>query len=177
MLHFILGGQSSGKTRHGLMVSENYAATNQSLTYIATAIIGLADKEMNDKALAHQKERALRKKKWHTIEESFELAPTIEKTNGVLLIDSLTLWLFNITQHEKNVAMAIDGLLTAIKHNPDKKIIIISDEINFAPISPDQTTRHFCKTLGSLHQAIAHIAHLVELMVAGLPLTIKHNPA
>lgn len=170
-IHFILGGQSSGKTAYGLTIAEQYAQAGDGLTYLATAII--ADNEMKKKSLLHVAERAARQKNWQTVEDGLHVPETIKKIHGVVMVDSLALWLFNIIYDKQSVQQSSGALLTALQTSPAKKIIIVSDEINFSPVSGDKETRDFCQALGLLHQQIAKIANHVELMVAGLPLKVK----
>ena len=174
ILYLILGGQASGKTARGLDLAEKLSqqlSPVAPLTYIATAVA--LDDEMKKKATAHAAERQARQKNWQTMEEATALDKILSKpAAGVVVIDSLAFWLFNIINQKKNSDDEIEKLLRSL-NSLQGHVVVVSDEINFSPVAGDVETRLFCRALGGLHQRVAVVATHVELMVAGIPHKIK----
>ena len=173
ILYLILGGQASGKTARGLAVAEKLSqqlSPVAALTYIATAVA--MDDEMKKKATAHAAERQARQKNWQTMEEATALDKILSQAAGVVVIDSLAFWLFNIINQKKNSDDEIEKLLRSL-NSRQGHVVVVSDEINFSPVAGDVETRLFCRALGGLHQRVAVVATHVELMVAGIPHKIK----
>ncbi|MCX8516043.1 MAG: bifunctional adenosylcobinamide kinase/adenosylcobinamide-phosphate guanylyltransferase [Alphaproteobacteria bacterium] len=191
-IHFILGGQSSGKTRHALTVAEAaYQRLGQGTTtqkrgglfYLATATN--LDAEMAQKAADHQTERAQRGMGWQTVEEPLAIDKVIAAAaaDSVWVIDSLGLWLCNIMmatgdESANNVNEKLldqprhEQLSAALVASRAHRIIIVSDEVGLAPVPADAITRQFARRLGLLHQHIARLAQRFDFVVAGIPLAI-----
>jgi adenosylcobinamide kinase/adenosylcobinamide-phosphate guanylyltransferase len=52
-------------------------------------------------------------------------------------------------------------------------VIIVSDEVGFGGVSGNALARKFADQLGELNQAVAALAQIVYLVVAGIPTVIK----
>jgi adenosylcobinamide kinase/adenosylcobinamide-phosphate guanylyltransferase len=64
--------------------------------FIATCPV--VDSEMDERIVKHKQDR--RGKGWETVEEQFNIADIIKRTQySVVLIDCLTLWVNNILYH------------------------------------------------------------------------------
>lgn len=169
MIHLILGGARSGKSRF----AEQQAISSQKKRfYFATA--QALDTEMEQRIKRHQNDRD---KHWQTIEEPISLAEQLlanDHPNHCLVVDCLTLWLTNCLlaehatcwQEQKQQLLAALDLLQG-------DVLFVSNEVGLGIIPMDSLSRRFVDEAGWLHQAIAEKADKVSFIAAGLPLTLK----
>ncbi|MFT7184898.1 MAG: adenosylcobinamide kinase/adenosylcobinamide-phosphate guanylyltransferase [Pseudohongiellaceae bacterium] len=170
MKTLILGGVKSGKSRY----AENLAsAISASVTVIATATV--MDEEMAIRIARHKEGRPA---SWVTIEESMHLGEVLRtiKTADVVVIDCLTLWLTNLLIHPDSNKLneEIDAFEQAIKVI-NFPLILVSNETNMGVVPLGDLTRKYCDQVGLLHQRLATVCDRVQLIVAGLPLTLKSD--
>lgn len=186
----ILGGQKSGKSRRAEWLARTWLAASQQhkATLIAT---GQAwDEEMRQRIARHQHERAERVPGLQTVEEPRLLAEAIathSRSDTLLVVDCLTLWLTNwlmpfepaaVKNSESNRPQAPDlsepvaMLLGAIRHAPGP-LVLVGNEIGLGVIPLGREVRAFVDALGRLNQDVAQACERVTLMAAGLPLTLK----
>ena len=169
----VLGGARSGKSSY----AESRAAEFMEVTYIATGINHDDDTDWQERIVAHQERRPSH---WHLI-ETVDLPRAIESSEGVALIDCLTLWLTSVlddldawTQPRPSwsplLAEKIDELLSAISTHD---LIIVSNEIGFGVHPETPSGRIFRDELGRLNVQVASICEEVVLVVAGLPMKLK----
>lgn len=169
MLHLILGGARSGKSR----LAEKLAAESGcAVTYIATS--QPLDGEMNER-VRHHRER--RPGHWALIEEPIELARILRdnaRADTCLLVDCLTLWLTNLLMLEdpQRLTAERDALLQCLAELPGE-IVFVSNETGMGVVPLGELTRRYVDEAGWLHQALAERCQRVVLTVAGLPLTLK----
>ena len=166
-VHLILGGARSGKSGYGESMAKQ---TDLDVIYVATA--QAHDQEMSERIAQHQLDRP---KHWLTIEEPLALADVIQahsKSNSVVLVDCLTLWLMNVMHHELDLAEQVDALLATLEHAPGL-VILVSNEISMGVVPMGELSRRYVDNLGRLHQQIAKHAQQVTLMVAGIPMAVK----
>lgn len=185
----ILGGQKSGKSRRAELLARTWLA--QSAQHKATLIAtGQAwDAEMRQRIARHQRERAERVPGLQTLEEPRLLAEAIathSRSDTLLVVDCLTLWLTNwlmpfeaaAESYEPNRAPAPDisspiaMLLGAIRNAPGP-LVLVGNEIGLGVIPLGREVRAFVDALGRLNQDVAQTCERVTLMAAGLPLTLK----
>ena len=91
MLHLILGGARSGKSRLAEQTAEK---SDLPVIYIATA--QARDEEMRQRIAYHQQQRPAH---WQLVEQPIFLADQLLKSdhhNQIILVDCLTLWLSNL---------------------------------------------------------------------------------
>ena len=118
-LTLILGGARSGKTARAMALAE--AAPTR--TYIAT---GQAfDAEMTARIEAPQAERGAG---WQTVEAPLDVAAVIRATQGMVLLDCLTLWLSNLMHAGRDTDAETAALLQAIAARP-APLICVSNEV------------------------------------------------
>ncbi|WP_283789668.1 bifunctional adenosylcobinamide kinase/adenosylcobinamide-phosphate guanylyltransferase [Bermanella sp. WJH001] len=166
-VHLILGGARSGKSGYGESMAKQ---TDLDVIYVATA--QAHDQEMSERIAQHQLDRP---KHWLTIEEPLALADVIQahsKSNSVVLVDCLTLWLMNVMHHELDLAEQVDALLATLEQAPGL-VILVSNEISMGVVPMGELSRRYVDNLGRLHQQIAKHAQQVTLMVAGIPMAVK----
>ena len=169
----ILGGASSGKTRHAQALAETFAGfADQRWYYVATA--RLWDEEMRAKAAAHQQERQAGKVAWQTQEIECALADFLigRKSYDVVLVDSMGMWLSNILCDEKNVDQAQKQLLTAL-HSCVASVFLVADEVGMGIVPEYRLSRTFRVANGLLNQALCAQAKRVDFVRAGLVQCLK----
>ncbi len=162
----VLGGARSGKTTRALAIAGQY----QNPIYVATA--EARDGEMQDRIARHRAERG---PQWTTVEAPFDLCAALKAADGkrkAILVDCLTLWLSNLMEagrspeEEAQTLVATLSGLTAV-------VVLVSNEVGLGIVPDNALARAFRDAQGRLNQTVAAAADHVELIVAGLPLTIK----
>ena len=165
-LTLVLGGAASGKSAfaEALVLRSDFAPV-----YIATAQV--FDDEMAAKVSRH---RAQRNALWTTIEEPLDIAGALAQcaSGQAVLIDCATLWLTNIILGEHDMATAMTGLLDALRDSA-APIVIVSNEVGQGTVPDNALSRTFRNAQGTLNQAIAAEADLVDAVMAGVPLTLQ----
>lgn len=177
MIHLILGGARSGKSRY----AEQCAAKSSQVVYIATATAD--DAAMSRRIEHHQQSRPGH---WPTIEEPLYLSHCVEshlidapnKPVPTLLIDCMTLWLSNwlCGKNLEGWHDERDAFLDAIQRYSGE-VIIVSNEVGNGIVPLGELTREFVDQAGWLNQALAKVANEVSLVVAGCPLPLKPKGA
>ncbi|MFO1056769.1 MAG: bifunctional adenosylcobinamide kinase/adenosylcobinamide-phosphate guanylyltransferase [Dongiaceae bacterium] len=166
----VLGGARSGKSR----LAEGLLAEAPRRTYLATAEAG--DAEMAARIADH---RARRGPGWTTLEEPLELVPALAVATaggGAVLVDCLTLWLANLLGAGRDAAAEGDRLAAALPGLAGP-VVLVSNEVGLGIVPDNALARAFRDQAGRLHQAVAAVAQRVLLVAAGLPLTLKDQPA
>lgn len=169
----VLGGARSGKSSY----AESRAAQFMEVTYIATGINHDDDADWQERIIEHQERRPSH---WHLI-ETVDLPRAIESSDGVALIDCLTLWLTSVLDDLRAwtdprpswspmLAEKTNELLSAISM---RDLIIVSNEIGFGVHPESSSGRLFRDELGRLNVQVASICEEVVLVVAGIPMKLK----
>ncbi|MCX7946357.1 MAG: bifunctional adenosylcobinamide kinase/adenosylcobinamide-phosphate guanylyltransferase [Hydrogenophilus sp.] len=169
MIELILGGARSGKSAFAVRRAQE---SSLEVIYIATA--QALDPEMAARITRHRAERPTF---WRTIEEPLFLADLLHRTAAptvCLLIDCLTLWLSNLllARQETEIERLLNLLPTLTGH-----LIFVSNEVGLGTVPDHPLARRFRDEQGRLNQQIALHAQRVTWMVAGLPITLKEEPA
>jgi len=168
MKTLILGGVKSGKSRYAESLA---SAISTSVTLVATAAV--RDEEMAIRIARHQEDRLA---SWQTVEEPIQLGKVLSSisTADVVVIDCLTLWLTNLLMHPdaNKLNEEIDDFEQAII-DCNYPLILVSNETNMGIVPLGELTRKYCDQVGLLHQRLAKVCDKVQLIVAGLPLTLK----
>lgn len=172
----ILGGARSGKSSYALEKAEKLGGKK---LFIATATE--TDAEMKIRIQNHRKARS---RDWDTDEVPISISETLKKKAefyNVILIDCLTLWLFNVMESNKKAVETINTLvadLQDIRHFPYcsvelSAILIVSNEIGLGIVPENKLARTFRDEAGRLNQKIAGVSDEVYFMVSGMPLELK----
>lgn len=166
-LTLVLGGARSGKSvRAEAMVAQSGLQP----VYVATARIW--DNEMRERVDLH---KARRHGDWINIEEPDDLAGALSshcRPDRIVLVDCLTLWVTNLMLAEANIVARFDGLMAALD-GLNGPVVMVSNEVGLGIVPDNKMARDFRDHAGRLHQMIAAKADRVELVVAGLPMTVK----
>ncbi|SHJ72463.1 adenosylcobinamide kinase /adenosylcobinamide-phosphate guanylyltransferase [Aureimonas altamirensis DSM 21988] len=163
----MLGGARSGKSAFAERLA---TATGLERVYIAT---GQAfDAEMAARIDAHRRSRG---DGWRTVEAPYDLAQAIcaeARSDRVLLVDCLTLWLSNVLLADGDIAAAIDNLCSMLAR-ADGTVILVSNEVGLSIVPENALARAFRDHSGRMNQSIAALADEAWFVAAGLPLKLK----
>ncbi len=162
----ILGGIKSGKTKRALDLAKS---KNSALPKYFVATNDFYDDEMNAKIQAHRIERG---QDFITIEANLDIiTPLLALPKSVIVIDEIASWVNNILHYSHEISDYMPKFLQFLQ-TTDHEIIIISQEMSFAPVSEHALTRKFVNILGECNQNLAKIANFRELMVAGMAIRL-----
>ena len=167
---FVTGGASSGKSRFAL----DLLGSRNDVTFIATGI--KTDAEMELRIVEHQRQRP---EVWETIEEPLDLISAVgnmDKQNGGLIIDCLTMWVSNLIymgrcDHDEILGRAED-LASHLKHL-DRTVVMVSNELGMGIIPASEESREYRKLAGEVNQLFARSSSEVFLVVSSIGLRIK----
>lgn len=170
MIHLILGGARSGKSRRALELARKTGSRR--VVFLATA--ERIDAEMRARVAAHRRERP---SGWTTIEESRRVPERLLAlpAGSTVILDCLTLWIARLMSDRGRPAFIparIDGLVAAVRRRR-LRVIVVSNEVGSGVVPPTRLGRVFQDALGAANTRLASAATRVELMVAGLPLRLK----
>ncbi len=183
----VLGGARSGKSRE----AELRLAGQPDVTYLATAAApdGIADPDWARRIAAH---RARRPRGWKTAEGGDVPGQIRYKSAGVVLVDSIGMWLAGVLDESgvwaapsggaagraagsaaaaKRIDAAMDELVAAWRQAP-VRIVAVSEEAGSGVVPPTRAGRLFRDLLGQLNQRLAAESEEVVLVVAGRILTV-----
>jgi adenosylcobinamide kinase/adenosylcobinamide-phosphate guanylyltransferase len=167
---FITGPTRSGKSRRAVEIAQ---AWGDDVVFVATYRADSSDAEMVERVRLHRAERPA---KWRTLEAPLDIAQTLgdlRPTPSGALIDSLTLWLGDrFEQDDAGLIAEWERQLdcfSAVSH----PVIIVGDEIGWAPVPIDTALRRFRDLAGLLGQRTAARASQAWLMVAGCGVRLK----
>lgn len=171
MFTLVLGGARSGKSRHAeTLVLTAAAGAGTRPHYVATAQAW--DDEMRARIAAHRSARA--GSGWVTLEAPLDLTATLAALppDAPVLIDCLTLWLTNhlLAGSDLTLCAARLGQAIAAHRGP---LVAVSNEVGFGIVPENALARRFRDAAGRLHQDLAAQADRVDLVVAGLALSLK----
>ncbi len=167
---FITGGCRSGKSRYALQFANQHFSKK---LFLATCEV--LDEEMAQRVENHKKARG---PEWQTIEEPIEIANKITKYGndaGVILIDCLTLWLYNLLMRWDNDLRMIEEtekLINVIKQS-QTSFILVSNEVGMGIVPSDPLSRRYRDLLGTMNQRVAEALDTVIFMVSGIPIFLK----
>ncbi len=166
-IHFITGGQRSGKSRYAEKVT---LQQSENPIYLATS--KKWDDEHAKRIAIHQQRRSAA---WETIEEELHLSRH-DLSRRVVLLDCLTLWLTNIfTVHDFHKEASWEQAQSEWEQliAQDTTLIVVSNEIGMGVIPMEKGTRAFVDIQGQMNQRVAQDAGQVTMMVSGIPWQIK----
>jgi adenosylcobinamide kinase/adenosylcobinamide-phosphate guanylyltransferase len=167
---FITGPTRSGKSRRAVEIAQ---AWGDEVVFVATYRSDPEDAEMIERVWLH---RAERNAKWRTLESPRDIAQALGELRPApsgAVIDSLTLWLADrFDQDDSSLTAAWERQLDRFSAAPHP-VIIVGDEIGWAPVPMDKALRRFRDLAGLLGQRTAARASQAWLMVAGCGVRLK----
>jgi adenosylcobinamide kinase / adenosylcobinamide-phosphate guanylyltransferase len=167
---FITGGCRSGKSRYALHYANQHFSKK---LFLATCEV--LDEEMAQRIENHKKMRGL---EWQTVEEPIDIIDRIKKEGAdseVILIDCLTLWLYNLLMKwdsDLRMMEETETLIDALKKS-DASSILVSNEVGMGIVPADPLSRRYRDLLGTMNQRIAEALDTVIFMVSGIPIFLK----
>ncbi|QHS58512.1 bifunctional adenosylcobinamide kinase/adenosylcobinamide-phosphate guanylyltransferase [Chitinophaga agri] len=167
MIHYISGGQRSGKSDYAARQALEHS---NNPVYLATSRIW--DEDHRARIQLHRNSRDTR---WENIEEEKNIS-RLQLENRTVVLDCVTLWLTNFfMDNHYNVEAAMKEARTEFDLfiQQDFHLIIISNEIGMGVHASTDSGRKFADLQGWMNQYIARKADKATLMVSGLPLTLK----
>ena len=169
-IQLILGGARSGKSSRAESLAKE---SDLAVVYCATSPVIAGDQSWQERIERHRKTRPAH---WQTIEETLDLCGILASAQAdqCVLIDCLTLWLFNIMEAGRNVEEETQQLCACLS-DIDHEVILVSNELGMGLVPETALGRDFRDAQGRLNQAVAKCAHRVELMVAGIPMVVKEG--
>ncbi|UYG01233.1 bifunctional adenosylcobinamide kinase/adenosylcobinamide-phosphate guanylyltransferase [Halomonas sp. GD1P12] len=178
MIVFVSGGARSGKSQ--LAEALTLAAGGERCYYVATA--RQDDGEMSERAARHQARRDAR---WVTLEAPLypdEAVASVPDGQAVLL-DCLTLWAsqllfgpaFEPFEAEREGLRCLKKLLGDARTR-GLHLVIVSNDLNEAPLPSDPGVWRFVTFLQRLHRLLAQQADSVIEVIAGCAIEWKADP-
>lgn len=172
----VTGGARSGKSAFAQGLAESLPGRR---AYLATCEPG--DEEMRQRVRKHQQARA--RAEWDTIEEPVRLAQALAGAAGydVVLVDCLTLWLFNLIGQEaqndtgvdeEEVARQCRHVLAACDAHPGT-VVFVTNEVGMGIVPDNWLARRYRDLVGRCNQVMAAAADRVTLVSCGIPLSLK----
>jgi adenosylcobinamide kinase/adenosylcobinamide-phosphate guanylyltransferase len=167
MIHYISGGQRSGKSNFALQLALSLSSNP---VYLATSRIW--DEDHKARIERHKAERD---SSWENIEVEKGLG-ALNLAGKTVVLDCVTLWLTNFftdTKYdiEASLSQAKKEFDTFIKQ--EFNLLVISNEIGMGTHAPTENGRKFVDLQGWMNQFIAEKADKATFMVSGIPVKIK----
>jgi adenosylcobinamide kinase/adenosylcobinamide-phosphate guanylyltransferase len=162
------GGARSGKSSF----AQSWVEKRGGGLYIATAEAG--DEEMRERIARHQADRG---ELWRTLETPLDLVDVLSvqsKSNQMILVDCLTLWVSNVLIHpQHNANEEIAALATLLLGWAGPDIILVTNEVGCGIVPDNPLSREFRDLAGRLNQQVADAADEVYWIIFGQALRIK----
>lgn len=167
-LTLVVGGARSGKSR---FAESRCRALPGPWHYIATAEAW--DAEMAERIAQHRLDRGT---DWITHDAPRDLPQALAAiSEGVILVECLTLWLSNLMLAEADLQQATADLQQALRNHPCP-VVLVSNEVGWGIVPDNALARRFRDAQGRLNQSLAAQADLCVTVIAGLPLVLKGGP-
>ena len=162
----VTGGARSGKSEHAEALT---TALPGQPVYIATAEAW--DDEMRARIDLH---RARRGAEWGMIEAPLDLAAALRASDGAgpRLVDCLTMWLSNLMGAQRDWQAETTALIETLR-TQTAPVVLVTNEVGLGIVPENALARAFRDAQGLLNRRIAAMADRADLVVAGLPLTLK----
>ncbi|MCL4428956.1 MAG: bifunctional adenosylcobinamide kinase/adenosylcobinamide-phosphate guanylyltransferase [Deltaproteobacteria bacterium] len=160
-----------------------------SLHFIATAKAGILDEgkyEDEEMALKIKKHKDKRNKDF-IVHENFEdlsgevvgvcksLALSSAAGKGVILIDSMTLWLSSIFRDIAGYNSALESVIkfSAYLSKIECSVITVADSLGFNMVPVSAYVRKFIELNGLMEQELSAVSDKAYCVIAGNPITLK----
>jgi adenosyl cobinamide kinase/adenosyl cobinamide phosphate guanylyltransferase len=168
-LIYLTGPVRSGKSARAVEIGR---AWGEDVVFAATYRRDPADAEMAARVRRHQAERP----GWRTVENERDLSTALARLDpppsGVVL-DCLTLWLADrMAIGDEAILAEWETLLATFRAAP-WPVVIVGNEIGWAPVPPEPELRRFRDLAGWLAQRTVMAADEAWLMVAGCAVPLK----
>lgn len=160
MVVLVLGGSRSGKSALAERLVGRFAGPT---SYVATAEVG-DDADLAARVATH---RGRRPGAWATVEAGEDLAGAVRDLEGAVLVDSLGTWV----ARRGDFAVDVAGFCAALAQRGGDTVVV-SDEVGMGVHPSSEVGRRFRDALGAVNAAVAEVADVVLLVVAGRALRL-----
>ncbi|MBL6985640.1 MAG: bifunctional adenosylcobinamide kinase/adenosylcobinamide-phosphate guanylyltransferase [Methylobacter sp.] len=165
MKTLFIGGIKSGKSRLAEAYILKQADTNKPY-YLATT--EFFDDEMRTRILIHQQRR---QDLFVTIEEPVKLYDALQKCQGPVLIECVSMWLNNQLYHQIPEVKILQELEAVLQLTYD--MVLVHNEVGLSVISDNRLARQFVDLSGKAAQLMAQHCDHVFFCSAGLEMKMK----
>ena len=164
----VTGGVRSGKSAWAQARAR--ALGGDRVTVVATAEAG--DPEMEARIAAH---RASRPAGWTTVEAPFGAGSAIAAaTTDVIVLECLTMACANALADGPERMDAELGAILSAAAGREGSLVVVTNEVGLGVVPATPSGRAFRDALGAANRRVAERAEEVVMMVAGIPLQLKH---
>ena len=171
----VLGGARSGKS----WFAETLASVGGVVDYLATSARDTDDPEWEARVVAHLRRRP---PQWQTI-ETLDVATELgRRTDRLLLVDCLTVWLTRQMDlagswdespgADEALRAATDALVSALG-TCLRPVVLVSNEVGQGVVPASASGRRFRDAMGILNAQVARVCDQVFFCTAGLPQRLK----
>lgn len=169
-LVYLTGPVRSGKSRRAVELAREWGS---GAVFVATyRPPRVADPEMDERVRRHRGERP----PWRTLEAPADIAgalAALDPAPSGAIVDCLTLWAGDRAERSDGALLREwDGQLAGFRAAP-WPVVVVGNEIGWAPVPDDPAPRRFRDLLGLLGQRTAEAATEAWLMVAGCAVRLK----
>jgi adenosylcobinamide kinase/adenosylcobinamide-phosphate guanylyltransferase len=174
----VAGGIRSGKSRH----AERLASTASEVTFVATGPLDRGTDEEWAERLALHRER--RPSGWSVL-ETLDVAGVLSAARGTVIVDCLGTWVTGLVDDaglwdDLDAATDLLDAATVVLRDAltttQADVLVVSNEVGFAPVATTPSGRWFQDGLGRLNAMVAAVADRVHLVVAGRVLDLSGTP-
>jgi len=164
MKALFIGGIKSGKSIN----AEMYALKHSFEKPVYLATNEFFDDEMKERVKKHQEQRS---SKFKTIEEPLELFNSINKTDSLVLVECISMWINNMLHHGYSEEAMIKEI-EALSSLPNEIVFVIND-VSCSVVSENALVRKFVDINGRISQLLASKCSEVYNTTAGISVRIK----
>ncbi len=165
MKTLFIGGVKSGKSR----LAETYILEQAGINkpyYLATT--EFFDDEMQARIHVHQQRR---QDFFITLEEPVKLLDALEKCQGPVLIECVTMWLNNLLYHQIPETDILQELEAVMQLPFD--MVLVHNEVGLGVINDNRLARQFVDLSGKAAQIMGQYCNKVFFCSAGLKIPMK----
>lgn len=165
MKTLFIGGIKSGKSCLAERYILEHAGTAKPY-YLATS--DFFDEEMQARILIHKQRR---QDLFITLEEPVKLFKILEKCQGPILIECVSMWLNNQLYHQIPEADSLQELEAVLQLSCD--LVLVHNEVGLSIIADNRLARQFVDLSGKAAQLMGHYCDQVFFCSAGLKIKMK----
>ena len=174
----VTGGIRSGKSRH----AEGLAGGLSDVTYVATGAPDAGGDEEWSRRLALHRER--RPSGWSVL-ETLDVAGVLAAARGTVIVDCLGTWVTGLLDDaglwdDLDAATDLVDAATVVLRDAltttQADVLVVTNEVGFAPVAATPSGRWFQDALGRLNAMVASVADRVHFVVAGRVLDLSGTP-
>lgn len=169
-LIYFTGPVRSGKSRRAVELARTWG---DDVVFVATYRTSPTDAEMADRVRRHRAERPAT---WRALEAPADVASALAALTpapGGVVLDCLTLWAGDrFADTDERILADWADQLARFRAAP-WPVVIVGNEIGWAPVPADAALRRYRDLIGTLGQMTATAADEAWLHVAGCPVLLK----